>query len=491
LQGELEPLAQVSLSIVLDCFGSRLDFSGALVQSSAMPRQRIASGFSQNVCRRLIFGAAISLFAILGSANSLAQEPCSCTAQAAATPTPLPSGLPDVLTMENGEKVATPNQWKARRAELLKLFTTQMYGVVPPRSKSERFVVVDDTKNALDGEATRKQVTILLDGKPDGPRIHMLLYIPNGVSRPPVFLGFNFWGNEMVSYDPGILISRRWTQVTGNSPPDPHTAFCVKDHRATAACRGVDAIHWPIDTILKRGYAVATAFRSDVDPDFIGSYKYSIKRYYPDLQDRGDNFSTIGAWAWGLSRMLDYLETDPSVDGNHVAAVGWSRLGKAALWAAATDPRFAMAISNDSGAGGAKLFRRDKGETIRDLNTHFPYWFCKNFKKYNGKDRTLKFDQHEVIALIAPRPVYIASAIKDAWADPEGEFLSAVPATPGYKLLGTTGLPTTRWPPVDHPVMGQIGYHVRTGGHNITLWDWEQYLNFADMHLKRRNPGRH
>lgn len=409
----------------------------------------------------------------------------SCSAQTPAARSSLPAGLPDVLAMSNGSKITTAAQWQLRRTQLLKLFTEQEYGVAPPRPKSMRFVVVDDTRNALGGLATRKQVTILLNGTSSGPKLHVLLYIPNHVHRPPVFLGLNFWGNEAVNADPGIIISKRWTESTNGPPPFPNTSVCVKNHRATAGCRGVAAAKWPIDTILKRGYAVATAFRADVDPDYKGSYRDTLKIYYPQLQGRGDNFATIGAWAWALRRIMDYLETDREVDASRVAVFGWSRLGKAALWAAAQDPRFAMAISDDSGAGGAKLFRRDKGETIRDLNTVFPYWFCKNFKQYNGRDRTLPFDQHMMIALIAPRPVYIASAIDDHWADPEGEFLSGVAATPVYKLLGTDGLPTTQWPPVNHPVMGQIGYHVRSGGHNITFYDWQQYLNFADMHLKQ------
>lgn len=412
----------------------------------------------------------------------------SCSAQTTAAQSPLSAGLPDVLAMGNGSKITTPAQWRQHRTQLLKLFTEQEYGVAPPRPKSMRFVVVEVARNALAGLATRKQVTILLNGTNSGPKLHVLLYIPNRAHRPPVFLGLNFWGNEAVNADPGIVISKRWTQSAENHPPDPNTADCLKNHRATSACRGIAAAKWPIETILKRGYAVATAFRADVDPDYIGSYRESLKVYYPQLQGRGDNFSTIGAWAWALRRILDYLETDRDVDASRVAVFGWSRLGKAALWAAAQDPRFAMAISDDSGAGGAKLFRRDKGETIRDLNTAFPYWFCKNFKQYNDHDRTLPFDQHMMLALIAPRPVYIASAIDDRWADPEGEFLSGVAATPVYKLLGTDGLPTDKWPPVNHPVMGQIGYHVRSGGHNITFYDWQQYLNFADMHLKNSPP---
>lgn len=413
----------------------------------------------------------------------------TCSAQTSPSNPTLPANLPNVLEMSNGTKITTRAQWKVRRAQLLKFFTEQEYGVAPPRPKSVRYVVTDDTRNALGGIATRKQVTILLDGTSKGPKLHVLLYIPNQVHRPPVFLGLNFWGNETINADPGIEISTRWTEVTpGKSTHDPNTGPCLKNHRATAACRGIAADKWPLDTILKRGYAVATAFRADVDPDYIGSFPDTLKAYYPQLQHRGDNFSTIGAWAWALRRIQDYLETDRDVDASRVAVFGWSRLGKAALWAAANDPRFAMAISNDSGAGGARLFHVNggKSETIQDLNTKFPYWFCTNFKKYNGQDHTLPFDQHMMLALIAPRPLYIASASKDIWANPQGEFLAGVAVTPVYKLLGTDGLPTKQWPPVDHPVMGQIGYHVRTGVHDITLYDWQQYLTFADMHLKKK-----
>ena len=397
----------------------------------------------------------------------------------------LPVDLPNVLTMTNDHRIHSLGQWRKRRKELLRLFTSQMYGQMPPRPKAMRFLVVDNTPNALGEIASRMQVTVLLNGNVNGPSLHLLLYVPNQVlkrgKRAPVIVGLNFWGNETVNADPGILISKRWVESEKNPWVD---LSCVQDHRATAACRGINASQWPLQAILKRGYALATVYRGDVDRDTKDGYTHSLRAYYPKLQQRADNFSTIGAWAWALSRILDYLETDPNVDAKKVVVFGWSRLGKAALWAGATDPRFAMVISNESGAGGAKLFRRDVGETILDLNTNFPYWFCNNFKQYNGHDATLPFDQHMVLAMIAPRPLYIASAIDNHGADPEGEFLAAVAADPVYRLLGTSGLPTKQWPPVNHPVAGQIGYHVRSGGHNVTSYDWTQFLNFADMHLK-------
>ena len=402
-------------------------------------------------------------------------------AQTAPAAVALPAGLPDVLTMPDGAKVTSPAQWERCRTEWRRFFTEQMYGQAPPVPKAMRFVVVDDTPNALAGLATRKQVSILLNGQSDGPELHLLLYIPNHVHKPPVILGLNFWGNQAVNADPGIVLSQKWIESEKNPWVD---LSCVQDHRATQACRGINASQWPVQTILERGYALATAYRGDVDPDTKDGYAESLRAAYPELKNRADNFSTIGAWAWALSRIMDYLETDADVDASRVAVFGWSRLGKAALWAGATDERFALVISTESGAGGAKLFRRDVGETILQLNTNFPYWYCANFEKYNGRDATLPFDQHMVIAMIAPRPVYISSAIDNVGADPEGEFLAAVAAEPVYRLLGAAGLPTTQWPPVNRPVAGQIGYHVRTGGHDVTAYDWERFLNFADMHLQ-------
>jgi hypothetical protein len=432
--------------------------------------------FRDSLFRRLPLPGLLPLaFFLLASLSSSAQ---TAPAPAAAN---LPAGLPDVLTAPDGARVTFPAQWQKARAEWQKFFAEQMYGQAPAVPKSIRFVVVDDTPNALAGLATRKQVTILLNGEPAGPAIHLLLYIPNNVHRPPVILGLNFWGNQAVNADPGIVISQNWVESAKNPWAD---LSCVQDHRATAACRGVNASQWPVETILARGYALATAYRGDVDSDTKDGYAGSLRAAYPELQNRADNFSTIGAWAWALSRIMDYLETDSDLDASRVAVFGWSRLGKAALWAGATDQRFAMVISTESGAGGAKLFRRDVGETILQLNTNFPYWYCTNFKQYNGRDSTLPFDQHMVIAMIAPRPVYISSAVENAGADPEGEFLAALAADPVYRLLGTDGLPTSEWPPANHPVSGRIGYHVRSGGHDVTQYDWEQFLNFADMHFK-------
>jgi hypothetical protein len=407
-----------------------------------------------------------------------------------------PEGLPDVLRMSNGAKITRAADWNGkRRPELLELFAREMYGRAPSRPKEMNFRQVEAATPALGGAAIRKQVRVSFTGEPGGPGMDLLFYLPHVLPHVPpqaakgpfpAILGMNVWGNHAVAADPGIRLTSSWMESGKNPFID---LSCVAGNRATEACRGINARQWPVEKILSRGYALVTVYRGDIDPDRSDGLASSVRARYPELQQGDDNFSTIGAWAWAFSRALDYLETDRDIDARRVAVFGWSRLGKAALWAGATDQRFAMVLSNESGAGGAKLFRRGVGENIRRLNTVFPHWYCRNFRKYNDLDTTLPFDQHMVIALSAPRPVYIASAERDTGADPEGEFWAAKAAEPVYRLLGKDGLPADRWPPVNQPVFGQMGYHVRTGGHDVTEFDWTQYLVFADRHLgDRKQP---
>ncbi|WP_435021686.1 acetylxylan esterase [Tundrisphaera sp. TA3] len=405
---------------------------------------------------------------------ALLTAPIGVAAQDSAMPPTFPAGIPDLLTTASGVKITTPEQWRdVRRPELLEFFAREMYGRSPGRPEAMTIAAEAEPAEALGGKAIREQVAIRLDGRPEGRTIHLLLYRPKAATVPvPAFLGINFQGNQSVNEDPAIIESK----VKMAAPGGKMVIFP----------RGSESRRWPLETIIDRGYAVATFARGDLDPDRKDGFAESVRSDFPDLQNRPDNFGGIAAWAWGLSRALDYLETHPAIDAKRVAAFGHSRLGKASLWAGATDERFALVISNESGAGGAKLFRRASGESVRKLNTNFPHWFCENFRKYNDQDAMLPFDQHQVIALIAPRPAYVGSALEDKNADPEGEFAGIKSAEPAFRLLGVEGMPATAWPAVGEPSMGGIGYHVRPGVHDVTDFDWARYLDFADRHLRSR-----
>jgi len=441
-----------------------------------------ARGRAIRACAAL---GAVALFGLAARA-ALAQEPEINLDESKVAP----FTLPDPLTMVDGRKVTTSEQWnQERRPELMRLFQSNVYGVVPKPSSPLRttFQVRSEDRQALSGSAIRREISIQFSDRADGPRMDLLLYLPRTAGAPnraPAFLALNFAGNHAISPESGITLSRQWMR------DDPGKS--IVDHRATEASRGSDSARWPLERILARGYAVATAYYGDLDPDFDDGFQNGIHPlFYQPGQTRPatDEWGAIGAWAWGLSRALDYLETAPEINARQVSVMGHSRLGKTALWAGAQDPRFAIVISVQSGCGGAALSRRIFGETVAAINTSFPHWFCTNFRKYNGREDLLPVDQHELIALCAPRPVLICSAEEDRWADPKGEFLAALAADPVYRLLGTDGLACTEMPrpAANQLVKSAIGYHVRPGMHDVTADDWNAFMDFADHHFGRQS----
>ncbi len=387
--------------------------------------------------------------------------------------------LPDPLVLSDGTPVEDAETWKnKRRPEILKLFETHVYGKTPEKTWKPAYKVHTDIQ-ALDGKATRKIVTIFPTGETDEFAFDVLFYLPNHVDEPAaVFLTNNFRGNHTIHPDPEIPISDNsrmmYKRMNNGEEVDMEKT------------RGERISRWPVEMIVESGYGLATIFYGDVDPDFDDGFQNGIHPlFYEEGQDKPkpDEWGSIGAWAWGLSRAMDYIEKDEDIDENKVAVMGHSRLGKTSLWAGAQDQRFSIVISNSSGCGGAALSRRAFGETVGRINSSFPHWFCDNFNKYNENESELPVDQHMLIALMAPRPVYVASAEEDRWADPRGEFLACKHADPVYELLGLEGLPVEEMPEVDQPVHGTIGYHIRSGGHDVKEFDWNQYIRFANKHF--------
>lgn len=363
--------------------------------------------------------------------------------------------LPSVLTSQSG-KTVTAFGWQARRQEMLALFAEHVYGYTPTDLPAVHYEVLEEG-TAPDGLATRQQVRLSFNRAGKTLATTLLLYTPRAERPVPGFLALNFKGNLSVHSDAAVLAGRHDTAKWGEF-----------------------AGRWELERILSRGYALATLHYEDLFPDTPGGAKDSVHQLYPELTGE-TSWGAIGVWAWGLSRALDYLETDDKLDVQRVAVLGHSRLAKAALWAAAQDERFALAVSNNSGCGGAALSRRCYGERVHHINTRFPHWFAEAFKRYNYNEAELPVDQHMLLALMAPRPLYVASAEADRWADPKGEFLSAKHAGEVYRLLGETA--AARMPALHEPVMTTLGYHIRAGEHDVTAYDWEQYLAFADEQL--------
>ena len=361
--------------------------------------------------------------------------------------------LPPLLKDEDGQPITTVAQWAARRAKLLDLFRNELYGYSPERPKDEWFEIAKIDRQAMDGAATLKLVNIHLGTQPEAPVIHLNLFIPNNRKKPaPAFL----------------LICNR-----GRENIDP--------------TRKIKSDFWPAEQIVARGYAAASFFNGDVAPDKYDGFTTGIHAYLQNPATRKFNsWGTIAAWAWGGSRVMDYFETDPDIDEKHCAVTGHSRGGKTALWCGAQDERWALTISNCSGCSGAAIARRRFGESLKVIQNAFKHWFCGNYRKYIDREDDLPFDQHELVALVAPRAVYVTSADEDLWADQRGEWLAIHEAAPVWKLFGRKGLPSDIMPPLDKPLIGDgMGYHIRTGEHNYKVFDWNAHMDLADREFNR------
>ena len=360
--------------------------------------------------------------------------------------------LPDVL---GSPPAKTKEEWiKTQRPKTLEFFTKHIYGRAPVgKPDTLSFKILEEDPKAMDGAATLKIVEISYSGPGGSSKFNLIAFIPNKAKKPA----------------PGYLL------ICNRGPENIDPTRKKKDD------------FWPAETIVERGYVAATFFNGDLSMDKDLNFDNGAHKVFDNYKGErpGDAWATIAAWAWGASRALDYFETDSAIDATKFAVVGHSRGGKTSLWAGANDERFALTISNNSGCTGAAIARRKHGERVGRINKVFPHWFCGNYKNFNEKEDDLPVDQHQLVALMAPRAVYVASASKDDWADPQGEFLAAAHAAPVYKLFGLKGLNTMTMPEPDNPIqVGHIGYHIRSGKHDLTGYDWEQYLNFGDIHLK-------
>jgi hypothetical protein len=361
--------------------------------------------------------------------------------------------LPDPLVMTDGKAVTSAADWQnVRRDELMELFRDHVYGRRPDLQHSVRFEKTAEDRQVFDGAATAGEMNVVVERDGRTFSFPFVVFIPNHAEHPvPAVVHIN---------------NRYFTPVDKVvAEADPF---------------------WPVKTLIERGYATASFHTSDVDPDQKDGYENGIRSFLADGAPPSDHaWRSLSAWGWAGSRILDYLETVDAVHSKRVAISGHSRGGKTSLWAACEDPRFAIAYSNNSGCGGAALSRRAFGETVGRITTSFPHWFCKPFSEYAGREDELPVDQHEVIALLAPRGVYVASADEDLWADPKGEYGALLAAAPVFELFGKESIVNPQMPPLGVPrIAGQTGYHIRAGGHGLGETDWNWFLNFADTLLK-------
>ena len=389
--------------------------------------------------------------------------------------------LEDVLAGPDGKPIEQASQWSSQRQFLLGLFAEQEYGTFPKEPVHIETKLVEEGQykrpSGIPSQVRRRQFLVTLSRNGQRVPIQFVVWSPlNSNKKHPCFLGLNFRGNQSTMDDPSLFITTSWCDAR-------HPG--VVNNRATEASRASHSDRWPIEAIVERGYAVATAHYCDIDPDFDDGFENGVHALFPEhrcSEAAPDRWGSIGAWAWGLSRLTDVLVKTDGIDPDGLIVLGHSRLGKTALWAGANDERFKIVISNNSGCGGAALSKRCYGESVAAINRSFPHWFNRNFRKFNDAEDQLTFDQHQLIASIAPRPVYIASAIKDRWADPLGELLSGHHASPAFALLGKKGLDLHELPKTDTSFGDSIGYHLRDGEHDLTPLDWTLFMDFAKRH---------
>lgn len=376
------------------------------------------------------------------------------------------STLPEVLAAEDGTAITDTQQFEARREQILELFEENVYGPLPKDGFETSFEVVEEGE-ALDGAAIRKQIRITVSTGKGSSDALMLLYLPNTGTPSPVVIGLNSGGNHAALDDGNILV------------PYSYDA----DDEKIQEERGGKAYRWNIRDSIARGYAVATIYSGDFAPDNGDAYGTRVISLFDE-----EEFKAVGAWAFGLMRGIDYLVTDEGIDAAHIAAVGHSRLGKAAVWAGANDTRIGMVISNDSGNSGASLSRGNRGETVCSINKAFPHWFCSKYAQYGKNENELPVDQNLLLAAVAPRLLYVASAEDDLWADPQGAWNGLMAAKDAFALYGLPVLPDSEeQPPVDTPLWCEsMGYHVRSGWHDMEAADWEFYLTYMDTYFRDR-----
>lgn len=393
---------------------------------------------------------------------------------------PVRTDLPDPLVALDGVRVSTVEQWQAkRRPELRELFQHYMYGRIPAKPASWKLEgpAFEDSRY-LDGKATLSEVTMAFYVPDLAQRLRVLVVRPNTPGPVPTFIAMNFCGNHTVVADPRVQIPTSWVY--------PSCAG-VENNRSTEKGRGSQADVWNVDLIVSRGYALATFYSGDIDPDTpdfsdgIQPAFYRAGQKTPAADDPG----AIAAWAWGYHRVVDYVTESKEVhaDPKRLIAVGHSRNGKTSLLAAAMDERIALAIPHQAGCGGTAPSRGKIGESVKQINDRFPHWFCDEFTKFNDEPARLPFDQHCLVALCAPRPVLFSNAVEDAWANPDGQFDVLKAAEPVYKLLGVGGLDASQRPEPNKLIASRLGYFYRPGKHSMNRQDWGAFLDFADAQL--------